>query len=526
MNEVTAASLWSAAQAALARRDLNVAAEKLRALLELRPGHGYARVLLAGTVLAEGRVRAAASQLLQAAADLGDDIALRSRVGQALLRVGEHQALHELLRHPTIATCRDGSVLTAFAHLHQQLGEHAEALALMLRARACGFDGADFRYFLAVQFQFNGRLQEAAEALDATLRASPGYGRAALSRARLRRYTGSDNHIASLRAALEAPASDSENRAGIAFALYKELEDLGDTDAAWAALQHGNALMHARLRHDADADRRWHERLGAAAREGVFSRDDGHRTGGPRPIFVLGLPRSGTTVLERMLGNHRHIVSAGELYDFPQQLRWCADRAGRGPLDLGLLDALPDLDYAELGRRYLQQTQWRANDAPWFIDKLPANYAFAGAIARALPDAVIVHLVRDPLAVCFSNYRALFGDSYAYSYDLNALAAHYLAYRELMQSLRAALPGRLVEVDYGRMVNTPDQVLAQVLERCRLAVEPGQSDIRRNRAPSATLSTVQVRSAIDARHAEEWRRYAAQLQPLRQALGLRDAEIP
>ncbi|PPV08087.1 hypothetical protein XBLMG947_0981 [Xanthomonas bromi] len=509
---------WQTAQAALARRDLGVAASALQALLDVEPTHVSARVLLAGTVLANGRMRDAVAQLQLAARDVGDDVAMRCRVAQALLRVGEHRALHALLRHPSVMQCRDGATLALLAHVHQSLGEHVDALAMMRRAQAGGFDGPDFRFFLAVQLQFNGRLDDAAQALEHALADMPGYGRAALTRARLRRQTASNNHVAQLRQQLQLSKPESEDRAGLAFALYKELEDLGDTDAAWDALQHGNAVMHARLRHDADAEAALYAQLGALAAQGVFAAPPTGTVQGAQPIFVLGLPRSGTTVLERMLGNHSQIVSAGELNDFGHQLRWGADQAGRSLLDADLLRAFPTLDYARIGQRYLEQTQWRAGAAHWYIDKLPANAVAIGAIARALPNALIVHLVREPMAVCFSNYRALFGDSYAYSYDLHTLARHYQAYHGLMAQWRAALPGRVIDVDYAQMVRDPSTVLQQLMARCGLDIEPGQIDITRNAAASATLSSVQVREGVHSRNVDEWRRYASQLEPLRQAL--------
>lgn len=512
------AAHWQTAQAALARRDLGVAASALQALLEVEPAHVAARVLLAGTVLANGRMREAVVQLRLAANDLGDDVTMHCRVAQALLRVGEHRALHALLRHPSVMRCQDGATLALLAHVHQSLGEHVDALAMMQRAQACGFDGPDFRFFLAVQLQFNGRLDEAAQALEHALAHTPGYGRAALTRARLRRQSASSNHVAQLRRQLQLAKPDSEDRAGLAFALYKELEDLGQTGAAWDALQHGNAVMHARLRHDADAEAALYAQLGALAGQGLFAAQQAPVAHGPQPIFVLGLPRSGTTVLERMLGNHSQIVSAGELNDFGHQLRWGADQAGRSLLDARLLQALPTLDYAQIGARYLEQTQWRAGSARWCIDKLPANAVAIGAIARALPGALIVHLVREPMAVCFSNYRALFGDSYAYSYDLRTLARHYQAYHALMAQWRAALPGRVIDVDYAQMVRDPSTVLQQLMAHCGLQIEPGQIDITRNAAASATLSSVQVREGVHGRNVEEWRRYATQLEPLRQAL--------
>ncbi|PPU29776.1 MULTISPECIES: sulfotransferase [unclassified Xanthomonas] len=512
------AAHWQTAQAALARRDLAVAASALQALLAVEPTHVAARVLLAGTVLANGRMREAVTQLRLAARDVGDDVTMRCRVAQALLRVGEHRELHALLRHPSVTQCRDGATLALLAHVHQSLGEHVDALAMMQRAQGCGFDGPDFRFFLAVQLQFNNRLDDAAQALDHALALKPGYGRAALTRARLRRQTVSSHHVDQLRQQLQLAKPDGEDRAGVAFALYKELEDLGQNDAAWDALAHGNAVMHARLRHDADAEATLYAQLGALAEQGVFAAQESANVHGPQPIFVLGLPRSGTTVLERMLGNHSQIVSAGELNDFGHQLRWGADQAGRSLLDARLLQALPTLDYAQIGARYLEQTQWRAGAARWYIDKLPANAVAIGAIARALPGALIVHLVREPMAVCFSNYRALFGDSYAYSYDLHTLARHYQAYHALMAQWRAALPGRVIDVDYAQMVRDPSRVLEQLMTQCGLDIEPGQIDITRNAAASATLSSVQVREGVHGRNVEEWRRYATQLEPLRQAL--------
>ncbi|NIJ82979.1 tetratricopeptide repeat-containing sulfotransferase family protein [Xanthomonas cannabis] len=518
MSSSAGAAHWQTAQAALARRDLGVAASALQALLAVEPTHVAARVLLAGTVLANGRMREAVTQLRLAARDVGDDVTMRCRVAQALLRVGEHRELHALLRHPSVTQCRDGATLALLAHVHQSLGEHVDALAMMQRAQACGFDGPDFRFFLAVQLQFNNRLDDAAQALDHALALKPGYGRAALTRARLRRQTASSHNIDQLRQQLQLAKPDGEDRAGLAFALYKELEDLGQNDAAWDALAHGNAVMHARLRHDADAEATLYAKLGALAEQGVFAAQESANVHGPQPIFVLGLPRSGTTVLERMLGNHSQIVSAGELNDFGHQLRWGADQAGRSLLDARLLQALPTLNYAQIGARYLEQTQWRAGAARWYIDKLPANAVAIGAIARALPGALIVHLVREPMAVCFSNYRALFGDSYAYSYDLHTLARHYQAYHGLMAQWRAALPGRVIDVDYAQMVSDPSMVLEQLMTQCGLDIEPGQIDITRNAAASATLSSVQVREGVHERNVEEWRRYATQLEPLRQAL--------
>lgn len=512
-----AAACWQSAQAALARRDMAGARRHLLALLQLDPQHVYARVLLAGTVLAQGHLREAGQQLRQAAADVGDEPALVCRVAQALLRIGDSRSVHELLQRRARGVAADGATLATLAHVHQSLGEHAQALELMQRAQSQGYDTPEFQYFLGVQLQFNGQLQAAGDALSRCLRARPGHGRAALTCARLHRQTPASNHVDALRRQLPLAEPGSEDHAGLYFALYKELEDLGDAGAAWQALQQGNAVMQGRLRHDADADTGLHAQLAGLAHSGLFNAAGSADTG-PQPIFIVGMPRSGTTVLERMLGNHSQVVSAGELGDFAHQLRWAADLAGRTLLDPPLLAALPELDYAAVGHGYLQQTRWRAAGKRWFIDKLPANYLLVGMIARALPGAVIVHMRRDPMAICFSNYRALFGDSYGYSYDFASLARHHRAYSGLMDAWRTQLPGRVLDIDYREMVQASDQALQRVLAACGLEVEAGASDLTRNAAASATLSSVQVREPVHTRNVDEWQRYATQLQPLQQLL--------
>lgn len=514
--------LWFRAQRYIAEEQIMAARIALESLIQRDPGRIAARMLLASVFMSEGRVREAADQAIEASRQLPDDADAVVATGHCLLRIGEVVAARDCLeRFDALNKNLEGDKLTAIAHVYQMLGDHPTALALMDRAQASGYDNPDFRYFHGLQLQFNGRIEEALREMEGCLKLGPTFGRASLTLARARRQTPDDNHLEFIRSKLLTVEPGSEDHAAFEFAQYKELEDLGRYDEAFAALERGNAIKYARQQYDpsresalfdAIIERTGVEFLRSAASQATAADE------GPMPIFVVGLPRSGTTLLDRILDNHPDVRSTGERIDFPRQLRWAANRHGNEVIDAKLLERLPDIDYAELGRRYLAQTRWRAGGMAYYVDKLPPNYMVLGFIHRALPRAPILHMVRDPMDVCFSNYRALFGDSYAYSYELRALASHYRGYRKLMRHWHASMPGRIFDVDYGELVRKPDEAIAAILAHCGLRHVPGCGDLTRNDSAVNTLSSTQVREPIHTRALGEWRRYARQLEPLRSAL--------
>ena len=510
--------LWLRAQQHIADGRLDAAASNLQSLLEREPGNAQARMLLSSVALGRGQLRQGCAEAIAAAQTLPDDAEMIATVAMCLFRVGETVATRQCMQHPAIARTRDGAALARLAHVWQMLGEHASALALMDRAKALGFDNPEFRYFRALQLQFNGRLHEAEREIEDCLRLGPTHGRASLTLARLHRQSAQHHHLDYIAQQLSRVEPGSEDHAAFEFARYKELEDLGRFDEAWAALLRGNAVMAARNPHDAALEQRLFARLQQHCTPAFLAEsasDDGTT---PQPIFVLGLPRSGTTLLERLLGKHAAIAAPGELPDFPRQLRWCADVHGTSLLDERVLDRLAVIDYAQLSQRYLAQTQWHAGARPRYVDKLPSNYMLAGLIHKALPRAPILHLVRAPLDVCFSNYRALFGDAHNYSYSLDDMAVHYRRYRALMAHWHAAMPGVILDVDYATLVSDTEAVMRRVLAHCKLPFDAACTESTGAGAPVSTLSSAQVREPIHRRGVDAWRRYESQLAPLRNAL--------
>jgi hypothetical protein len=276
--------------------------------------------------------------------------------------------------------------------------------------------------------------------------------------------------------------------------------------------------MFARLEYDAAWEGRIIDGLQALSTPDFLSPSHAPQPG-PQPIFIIGMPRSGTTVLDRILGNHSQVVSAGELGDFARALRWGVDHKSLHPVDETVLERAAQADFEQIGARYLAQTQWRAGGRSHFVDKLPINWMQAGFIRRALPGARILHMTRDPIETCFSNFRAFFGVGYAYSYNFDALAAHFRHYRRLSEHWHRAIPGRILDVPYARLVGDAENVTREVLEFCGLPYEAGCAELDRNTAPVATLSSQQVREPIHQRAIGEWQRYERQLEPLRAAIG-------
>lgn len=507
---------WSRAQRFLADGQFAAARATLESLLQREAGHVPAQLALSRIAKAENRIRVASMYALTVAQHLPADESLVIETAEILRQLGETVASRRCLDHPGMTQTNDGALLMAMAINRKLLGEHPEALALFDRAAAAGMRSAGFRFQRAQELMFNGRFDEADTELRTCLRLAPCHGQAALALARLRKQTPQDNHLHELGRCVQDVEQGSEDHAALEFARYKEFEDLARHDEAWRSLAHANAIMYRRLRHDPELASSLFDHLIERCTPD-FLRAVDTTPDGPQPIFIIGMPRSGTTLLERVLSNHSQVTSAGELGEFGLQLRWVADHGST--LDEHVVRRLPDLDYAELGRRYLEQTQWRAHGARFFIDKMPRNWMVAGLIHRALPRARILNLVRDPMDVCFSNFRTqVMGDLLPWGYDLHALAQHYKQYRRVLAHWHMAMPGQILDVSYRELTSDPDTVARKVLAHCGLEWEANCADITRNRAAVATLSLAQVREPIHTRFSEAWRNYEQQLKPLLEAI--------
>lgn len=413
----------------------------------------------------------------------------------------------------------DPVLLQRIAQLYTHLNLHREAERCHRRAVQLAPANEQYLYNLATSAIALGNLEEAESLLDRVIARAPQDFDAYYNRATLRRQTQARNHVAEIESALAQPKPHPKAEVQLAYALAKELEDLGEYPRSFAALKRGADARRRLLSYGVDADIRAMAEIRTTFDRAFFDRAI-EGASGPRPIFVLGLPRSGTTLVDRILSAHSRVESLGEIANFAAALMRAAPQAKD---KFELIRKSAAVDFRALGQTYLDTTAAIASGRDRAIDKTPVNFLYLGLIARALPDATIVHVRRGAMDVCYAMYKTLFRAAYPFTYDLGDLAQYYLGYRGLMAHWREMLPDRFLEVDYEDLVANQESVTRQLLSHCDLAWEESCLAFERNDAPSLTASAAQVREPIHARSVGLWRRYPDQLEPL--ARRLRNAGI-
>lgn len=354
-----------------------------------------------------------------------------------------------------------------------------------------------------------GRFDDAEQDVERVIRRAPEIAQAYWLRAGLRRQTAERNHVAAIRQELARPGRSTQDIALLSFALHKELDDLQRYDEAWQELMQGCRAKRSRLNYDPRATKHLFDVV--ATFEGAST---AHDDGGPTPIFIVGMHRSGTTLLEQMLAGHPDVAALGELYDFTSATRYMTDHHCKGVIDATLVERARSADLSVAGKRYLDGLRWRIGGSRHFTDKLPSNFLNIGFIAQALPQAKILHMVRDPVETCFSNLRELFSDANPYSYDLRELADYYGWYAELMNHWHARFAGRILDVEYARLLTDPESQLRRVTEFCGLQFDPAMLELGSRRRGVVTASAVQVRDGIQIRDRPKWAPYERWLSPL------------
>lgn len=403
----------------------------------------------------------------------------------------------------------DAALLQAVAQLYVSAGKHEDAHRCYSRAIELDSNNAQYLSNLASSLIAVGDLQQAERTYTKVISRTPDNYEAWYNRSTLRKQSANRNHIRKLEKKLSKLAPDDDGNTPLCYALAKEYEDLGKDERSFSYLKRGADSLHRRMGYKVELDVSLMERIAE-----LFDRTYAENvTGIPErrgPIFVLGLPRSGTTLVDRILSSHSKVESRGELTDFARTL----NRLGQSSAGHELLEASAHIDPDQLGQSYMRSVASYGSNAPFFIDKTPTNFLYIGLIAKALPGVPIVHVRRHPVDSCLSMYRALFRTGYPFSYDLDDLAEYYIAYDALMRHWRMLFPEILLDVSYEEIIEDQERVSREIVGHCGLDWEPECLEFDKNVAPVATASAAQVRKPIYRDALARWRRFETQLAPL------------
>lgn len=505
---------WRTAQAQFQRQDWAGARQTLRQVLALEPGKPGPLLLLSYTESYLDHYRGARDATMRAYAARPQQAQMVMELISRLRTFNEAEAMLDYIGSlPPLANMTIPVLLSISAQM-SYLNEQERALPYLEEAYR---GDPDFPPTLLARAQvliYLGRFEEANADLQRCLRRAPEMPSTYWHLSRMPKDIDTGDHVDTLRRLIDAPSRDPEHVAIAGYALHNELDRRGDHAGAWEALERACRAKRALLDYRTEDTSELVDALVAMPAGEVAASPEGART----PIFITGMHRSGTTLLEQLLDGHTEVKGVGELYDFTTQMRLATDHHCRGVIDATIVERAPMADFAEIGRGYLAKMEWRLGRERCFTDKLPSNFLNIGFICRALPQAKILRMVRDPVEVGFSNLRELFSEANPYSYDQLEFAHFHRQYERLMAHWHQAWPGRILDVSYAELTREPEATMRRVAEFCGLRFEPGMLELQSRTRGVATASAVQVRQGIVARGEPKWKPYEAWLQPMIEAL--------
>jgi tetratricopeptide (TPR) repeat protein len=495
---------------------LDEAAAQYERATALRPDLFEAHGNLGSILLQQGKLDQAVERYRQAIALRPHLAAPHSNLGNVLLNQGKFD---EAIAQFEQAIALDPDIAEVYNNLGaalRQQGKLDQAMARFEQALALNPDYAEAHNNLGNILWERGKFDEAAARYDRALSLKPDYAEAHYDRSDLKIYRAGDPDLAALEAlAADAGRLPPDKMLYVHFALGKALQDVGDYGRAFEHLLQGNALKRREVKYDEAAHERNFQRVADAFDSALFDRFPAAGDPSPVPIFVLGMPRSGSTLIEQILASHPQVHAAGELWNLDRVVHKVSDKTGR-PLPFpAWVPALNADGWRRLGQAYLASLPTPAGGKTRIIDKAPSNFLYVGLIRLILPNARIIHTVRDPVDTCVSCFARLFTQGQVFSYDLAELGRYFRRYHELMAHWRSVLPaGALLDVAYEDVVDNLEAQARRLIDYCGLPWDDRCLSFHETDRPIATSSNVQVRQPLYRSSVARWHRYASYLEPL------------
>jgi tetratricopeptide (TPR) repeat protein len=505
------------AEQALNARDYRRAHELCLRILTSAPDFADAFFLL-GVIAAEhGNFAKAADVIARALRLDGQRAEYHAQLARCLLALNEPRKALQAASRALDLQPRDALTLDTIGVVMSRAGAYEESLEPFRRAVALDASKPAYFYNLGASLQFVGDLPAAERAFRSAIALDPGFYKAWSSLGQVSPEPFTAGALAHLEKMLAVPDISVESQLHVCHALARHYEQHGDYPRSFQYLERGKHRKRASIDYSFDTDRALFEAAARVCSEAFLKRaPDG--VGSEEPIFIVGLPRTGTTLVERILSSHPQVYSAGELTNFSLALKRATETPSNLVIDVPTLEASAHVDFAKLGRDYLESTRPRTGHTPRFIDKMPLNFLYAGLIHRALPRAKIICLRRNPLDSCLSNYRQLFATTfsyYHYAYDLLDTGRYYIAFDSLARQWAQTIPPHdYCEVHYEAVVEDTERQARRLLAFCGIPWDPSCLSFHENAAPVSTASSVQVRQPIYRSAVGRWRKYERELASL------------
>ncbi len=487
-------------------------------VLRREPNNVHATRLLGAVEIALGRYRKAERRLRAAVAMDPDYFAAWTDLARALIEQERFEEAGDALRRaidlePESAYPRAllGNMLSRAGNYEHAISEYRTALA---KQPTHGGSLAGLGHALKTV----GRQDEAVDTYRKCIREYPAFGEAYWSLANLKTFRFTDDEVATMEQHVDSDKLLEETRVNLNYALGKAYEDRGDFDDAFFRYSKGASLRRVNESYDPVETETIHDRIIASLTAEFLEAHAGEGDPDPAPIFIVGLPRSGSTLLEQILASHSQVDGTHELPDLVRIIRSInRNRRRDGAYPEALLGYSAD-GFVALGREYLDSTQRHRGGALYFTDKMPNNFACIGLIHLILPNAKIINARRHPLDSCVGSFKQLFYKGQAFTYDLVELGEYYLQYQRLMDHWHTVLPGKVLDVQYEDMVRHQERETRRLLAHCGLPWEDHCLEFYKTDRAVNTASSEQVRQPIYAGSINAWRRFEAHLGPLIEVL--------
>ena len=435
------------------------------------------------------------------------------RYAECLLYCGDINNTLAVLKELQPLAAGKPELLTRMAEFYSHCSRHQDALLHYQQARDLQPDNVNYIYNLAAAHIANGNMQLAEELLDRAIELKPDDYDAWQNRSTLRKQTPESNHVNNLKFVKQRLSQHDKGQMPICFALAKELEDLGQYQPSFEYLQEGNARRKSMLSYDVSADEAVMQKISSVINgELLSSSPPAHSSN--RPVFVLGLPRSGTTLVDRIISSHSLADSMGESNALAfAVMRAAAGKKGNSTDKLALVEQTAKMDFARMGQYYTAATDSMSPEAARLVDKTPLNFLYLGLIHLAMPGAKIIHLRRNPVDSCYAMYKTLFRMGYPFTYSLQDVGRYYIAYHRLMAHWRKHIPHAFLDVDYEDLVNHQERETRRILDYLDLDWQDNCLEFHKHKGAAATASAAQVRQPMYSTSVGRWKCYQQQLAP-------------